>query len=225
MSNILEMFNVIHFPDQVINDYFNGQIRLSNGVAFYLNESSADKNIDSFKNQITNNIAMVESNIFDELFKFKYHIHHDSQVYIELKNFNGKRIWGEIKSFDDHISFFKNYDDFYRIIKSESRNSSLTFFIKVLETNSKQIRFNEMIQSKNIPLSYINEILKEVCRSKNIKSSLINPDTFLDCNLDTIIKNNATDLVKTNIKHFKETYNLFFLLQLCNNNLWTNSNF
>lgn len=226
MKNILPIFNVFNFSTKFIDDYLLTQNELERSIVINLKDDGSEQKIESLKNQIKKNIAMVDDSMYNELVKYKYHIHHQSLVYMEIKMFNGTKIWGEIKTFDEHITFLKNYNDLQKTIEYHGQeNNTLLFIIKVSQIDIKHQNFNKMLQNKNISIEYIEDILKELSKTIKIKYdqklSVDNMDDFLNF----IIKNNPSQMVKTNIEHFKETLNLFFLLQLCNHDFWANSNF
>lgn len=222
--NVLSIFNIIHLSEDLIKDYLSTQSKLANeGISLHIPYSDNNLIVDNFKKEMKGSIAMVDDIIYNELIEYKYHIHYNSLIYFEIRSaFDNKKIWSETKTFDDHISFFKNFNDIDEIL---NHNCELIIFIKIIKIDKKHDAFNQMLNDKRITTNYLAPILKEVLRALKLVHYYKTPNTERDSELDFIIKNNHSEFVKTNIELFKNTLNLVYLLKLCSHNFWANSNF
>lgn len=223
--DILSIFNVVHLSDSLIQDYLENQNKLINeGIVIQISSSNNGlSTFNNFKNKIKNTVAMVDDLIYNELFEYNFHIHYNSTIYIEIRSFlDNKKIWGETKTFDDHVSFFKNFNDIEEVIKS---HTDIFIYIKVIKVDKKHMIFNQMLSNKKITRDYLTPIFKESLRALKLTYYYKITDPHKESELDFIIKNNDSEFVKTNIELFKNSFNLIYLLNLCKHDFWKNSNF
>ena len=230
-EQLFKDFNILFLDENTKNSFLKEQVSLQNGII--LNINLIDFSIKNIKEEISKKIkkeiAMCDNFIFNELIDFKYHIHYNSKVSFTIKNFNNKELFNKIDNFENIIHLLTHDFQyvFDQITNIGYNQDQIIISLKVLEEFNKMKDFVNMVNNNLYNSIYLQKIIFEVLKQSGIKLDFSKikkeePELILDV---LIMNPLITQRFKSNIMHFKETNNLFFLLKLCNHNFWKNSNF
>lgn len=235
MMNFQLLFKKIGYNSSLIEEYYTKLKALESGVSFGVHRADYEYKFPKITHQIKQKIEMVMwlDNISGGLShgllnRKQYPVWFNDKVQVKFST--------SIDLSNPFLNFSGNFEDVVLKIQnsvgflSDYRNKDIFFEIKLLKKSDDRLEF-EFIISNKVSDKYLSMIAYSIAKYENIKipkKDLSNAGYREILNLNQFLeeyKNNFSQQNQILVNKFKETNDLYYLIQIYPYSGWDNSNF